>query len=83
MNSCPTRRFWCWLLIVVAGCSGGGARSLIVKARKLPPGKEAEELVRARQANVGYLTGAIMKQGEFFHRVGVDEYQSASFSPHP
>lgn len=45
-----------------------------VKARKLPPGKEAEELVRARQANVDYLTGAIVKQGEFFHRVGVDEY---------
>jgi hypothetical protein len=45
-----------------------------VKARKLPPGKEAEELVRVRQANVDYLTGAILKQGEFFHRVGVDEY---------
>lgn len=45
-----------------------------VKARRLPPGKEAEELVRARQKNVDYLTGAIVKQGEFFHRVGVDEY---------
>ncbi len=45
-----------------------------VKARKLAPGREAEELVRVRQANVDYLTGAILKQGEFFHRVGVDEY---------
>jgi hypothetical protein len=45
-----------------------------IKARKLPPGKEAEELVRVRQANVDYLTDAIVKQGEFFHRVGVDEY---------
>lgn len=45
-----------------------------VRAKKLPPGKEAEELVRVRQANVDYLTGAILKQGEFFHRVGVDEY---------
>jgi len=45
-----------------------------VRAKRLPPGKEAEELVRVRQANVDYLTGAILKQGEFFHRVGVDEY---------
>jgi hypothetical protein len=45
-----------------------------VRAKKLPPGREAEELVRVRQANVDYLTGAILKQGEFFHRVGVDEY---------
>lgn len=45
-----------------------------VRAKRLPPGKEAEELVRVRQSNVDYLTGAILKQGEFFHRVGVDEY---------
>jgi hypothetical protein len=45
-----------------------------IKAKKLPPGKEAEERIRMRQANVDYLTGAILKQGKFFHRVGVDGY---------
>ncbi|HWQ39982.1 MAG TPA: hypothetical protein VNM24_15470 [Burkholderiales bacterium] len=45
-----------------------------IKARKLPAGREAEELVRARQVNVDYLTGAIFRQEAFFDRIDVDEY---------
>lgn len=45
-----------------------------VKARRLPPGREAEEIVRVRQVNVDYLTGAIVRQEAFFDRIGVDEY---------
>ncbi len=45
-----------------------------IASRDLPPSRRQQELRRARQANVRYLTSAIRKQDEFFYRIGVDEY---------
>lgn len=45
-----------------------------IAGRALPRAKREVAIAQARRANEAYLAAAIVKQGEFFHRIGVDEY---------
>lgn len=45
-----------------------------INTKGLSRRKRSQEIARARQANIEYVTAAIYKQNAFFYRIGVDEY---------
>ncbi|MGH8679406.1 MAG: hypothetical protein ACREUQ_13780 [Burkholderiales bacterium] len=50
------------------------AVELEARGKKLAPDREAQLIERNRQANVDYMTNAMLKQEAFFRRIGVDEF---------